>query len=74
MENEGIISMEQVYESESDDKQQIGSQVNPYECAILNSFVLYNFHTESAEIEKWSILNTNTDYVQYIRKYHHQME
>ena len=35
---------------------------------MLNDFETYNVHVESAEIEKWSILNTKIDYVEYIRK------
>ena len=46
--NEGIIGSEQVYECESDDKQQPDSQLNPYEYALLNYFELYNVHVESA--------------------------
>ena len=55
-------------ECENDDKQQIKSYLNHHECAMLNYFELYNVHAESAEIEKWSILNTKVDYVEYNRK------
>ena len=37
-------------ECENDDKPEIDSQLNPYECAMVNDFELYNVHTESAEI------------------------
>ena len=35
---------------------------------MLNDFEFYNVQAESAEIEKWSILSTNIDYVEYNRK------
>ena len=65
---EGTIGIEQVYEHESNDKQQTDSQLNPYECAMLKDFELYNVHSQIAEREKWSILTTNKDYVEYGRK------
>ena len=49
-------------------KPHIDSELNPYECAMLNDLKLYNVHTESAEIKKWSIINTKIDYVEYNRK------
>ena len=66
--NEEVIGSEQVYECEHDDKPKIDSQLNPYECAVLNDYELYNGHGESAEIDKWSILNIKIDYVDYNRK------
>ena len=41
-----------MYACENDDKSHIDSQLNPYECAMLSDFELYNVHAESAEIEK----------------------
>ena len=35
--NEGIIGSEQVYECESNDKQQFDLKLNLYECAILKT-------------------------------------
>ena len=52
--NEGMTGSEQVYDGESNDKLQIGSQLNPYECVMLNDFELYNIHAASAKLEKWS--------------------
>ena len=57
-----------MYECENDCKPQVDIQLNPIECAMLNDFELYIVHAESAEIEKWSILNTKIDYVEYSRK------
>ena len=31
---------------------------------MLNDFELYSVHAECAETEKWSVLNTKTDYVE----------
>ena len=56
-----------MYECENNDKPQTDSQLNPYECAISNDFELYNIHSDNAEIEKWSIVNTKIDYVEYNR-------
>ena len=56
-----------MFECENDDKVQIDSQLSHYECPMLNDFELYNVHAERAEIEKWYILNTKIDYVQYNR-------
>ena len=39
------------------------SKLNPYECAMVKDFELYNVNTGSAEIEKWSILSIKVDYV-----------
>ena len=39
---EGIIGIEQVYGCGSDHKQQSDSQLNSYECAMLNDFELHN--------------------------------
>ena len=36
-------------------KKKTDSKLNPYECAMLNDFVLYNIYADIAEIEKWSI-------------------
>ena len=44
------------------------TDLNSYECAMLNDFELYIVHRVSAEIEKWSILSTKVDYVDYNRK------
>ena len=63
-----VIGSEQVYECEQDDKPQVDSQLNPYEYAMLNDFVLNNVHAECAENEKWSILDNKIDYVEYSRK------
>ena len=41
-----------MYEYENNDKPQIDLKLNPYECAMLNDFELYNICAESAEIEK----------------------
>ena len=35
---------------------------------MLNDFEIYNVHSECAEIEKCSILNTRIDYIEYNRK------
>ena len=50
------------------DKQWIKSYLNPYKCAVLNAFELYNVHVESVEREKYSILNSKIYYVEYNRK------
>ena len=55
-----------MYECENDDTSCFA--INPYGCTMLNDFKLYNVHVESAEIDKWSILNTTIDYVKYNRK------
>ena len=47
-----------MYECEHDDRLQIDSQLNPFECAMLDDFEFYNVHAESTDIEKWSVLNT----------------
>ena len=47
--NLGIIVIEQVYEYESQDKN--SSQLNPFECAMLNYFELYNVHAKRAATE-----------------------
>ena len=67
-ENKEVIGSEQVYEHENDDKPKVDLQINAYNCAMLNDFELYNVHAESAEIDKWSILNTKIDYIKYNRK------
>ena len=54
-----------MYECENDNKSQVDLQLNSYKCALLNDFEVYNVHTESAEIDKWSILNTKIDYMEY---------
>ena len=36
----------------------IYSQLNSYDCAMLNDFELYNVHAKSAEKQKCSILHT----------------
>ena len=41
-----------MYKCQSNDKQQIDSQLIPYKCAMLNDFELYNVHAESAEKRK----------------------
>ena len=43
-------------------------KLNPYECAILSDFELYNTHAERDKIEKQSILRTKIDCVDYNRK------
>ena len=67
--NEEVIVTEQIYDNEeykcSNEKSLI--LIIPYECTMLNNFELYNVHIECAEIEKWSILNTEIDYVTYNR-------
>ena len=57
-----------MYGYENDEKSQLDLQLNPYECAMLNNFKSCNVHAEIAEIEKWSILNTKLDYVEYNTK------
>ena len=59
--NEEIVGSEQVYEHKSDDILQVDLQLNPYECAMLNDFELCNVHAESAEISRWSLLNSKID-------------
>ena len=39
-----------------------------YTMSMLNDFELYHVHAESAQIEKWSIFNTQIEYVEYKRK------
>ena len=53
---------------ECNDKYQTDYKLNPYECAMLNYFELYNVYAESAKIEKWSILRTKGDDVEWKRK------
>ena len=44
------------------------SKLNPYEYAMLIDFELCSVYAESAEIEKWFILSTKEDNVEYSRK------
>ena len=62
-----------MFEDESNDKLQIESQFKPYGCAMWNGFEINNVHDKRAEIEKWSILCTIIDYVEY-NKNHHQIK
>ena len=39
---------EQVCEGKNRDKQKTDSKLNPYECATLHNFKLYNIHAEGA--------------------------
>ena len=57
-----------MYDCEKDDKQLIDSQLNPHECTMLNDFELYCIHAERAEIEKWSIHNTKSNYIEFSTK------
>ena len=57
-----------MYECENGDQLQVDLQLNTYKCVMLNDFELYNVHAESAEIDKWSILNTKIHPVKYNRK------
>ena len=63
-----------MYECENYDKPQIDSQLNLYEFAMLNDFEIYNVPTESAEIEKWSILNTKLTVLNKMEKNCFQIE
>ena len=53
--NENVVGNEQGYECENGDKPQVDSHLNPHECGMLTDFQLYNVHSESAEIGKWSV-------------------
>ena len=66
--NAGKIGIASEYENESDDEQQIYSQLNSYECAMHHDFEFYNIYAESAEIGKWSILNTKIDLAECNRR------
>ena len=61
--NEQITCTEHLYDCDLNNDETVDSKLNPYEGAMFNDFELYNIYPESAEIEKWSILNTQVDYV-----------
>ena len=63
-----MIVSEKVYEFDSNGKQLVDSQLNPFECIMLNDSGLYSVHAEDSEIEKQSILNTNLYYFEHKRK------
>ena len=60
--NEEVIGTEQVSECNSSN-QKSDLKLNFQEYTMINYFKLYNVHTKYVEIEKWSILMMNTDYV-----------
>ena len=43
-------------------------KINHNECTMPNGFELYNVHSKSPEIEKWSIFSMEIDYVDCNRK------
>ena len=53
----GVTSSKQVHGCECNDEKQTDSKLNPYECVMLNSFALYNAHTESAEMESGTLFH-----------------
>ena len=61
-------------ECESDDKQKIDSQLNPYECAMLNDFEFKDVHAESAEIENGLFLIQKTIPVSTLERSYHQIQ
>ena len=64
----GIIGTEQAYKHKWNNKERNRFYIKSLLMYYTNVFELYSVHAESAEIEKWSVLHTEVDCIEYRRK------